>query len=655
MSDIAVESLEDNPASLAPVLRLHRASKATLGPMPDQGFSDRAAAGTLLVARLEGVMIGYVLFDLPSDRVKIVHLCIAAAYRRRGVGRALVDEVRSRHGQRRGIALRCRRDFVEAIASWNALGFSPRGDRPGRSAAGHAVTDLFLDFGHSTLFSQPEPGRALAAMDQMVHEDLVTDRPEGAESRRLTDDWTQEHVELCISDQVRIESHKCEDPDLRARLLNACEGRRSVASGQRLPKDLVQRIAVIAPRAGHSDHRHVAFAIRGGATYFVSRDDKLLEGRTMIEEEFRLIMLRPEELQATLDRAVQSDGYEPVALVGTRLSLASLSPTGQEAFVAALINNAEGERASQLKPAVRAGLADPSSRVDVVQDPNGAIVAGSISRTSGVDREVLVLRVSRGDRLAAAIARQHVAAQRIAAAAVGLKCVRVADKFVGPMVRRALVAESFLLNADDEWVCDVGRGFAVEEPVASIHDAAAIERDRWPQKVAGAGLPTYRVPIEPAYAEDLFDVQLATSSLFPRGELALGREHVYYRSPVQFSNLQGPARILWYVKQGAGGWRGGICAVSNLTEVVVDRPRTLFRRYQRLGTWSQEKVEACASHGMVQALRVSDTEVFPEPLRLDAVRDLHAELRAPVSLQGVQPVPERVFRRIYEQCSAYGR
>lgn len=657
VNEVVVEVSGDDPDSLEPVFVLHRAAKARLGPMPDQGFSDRAAAGTLLVARIDDEVVGYVLFDLPGDRVKIVHLCTAPTRRRRGIGRALVDEIRRRHGQRRGIALRCRRDFRDSIAAWNALGFSPRGDRPGRSAAGHAVTDLFLDFGHATLFSQPEPGRALAAMDQMIHEDLVSERDEGADSRRLLDDWLQEHIELCVSDQVRIESHKCEDPELRARLLNACDGLRAVASGQRLPSDLVRRIGEFAPRAGISDHRHVAFAITGGVTYFLSRDEKLLEGREAIEKEYRLIMLRPEELQATIDRAVQSDGYEPVALRGTHLSRASLAPTGQDKFVKALLNNADGERASRLRPLVRAALADPANqRVEVVQEPTGAVVAGAVVKTTGRVREVAVLRVSRGDRQAAALARQHVATQRIAAAEARLDRVRVVDPSIGPLVRRALLAESFQLDDDGGWTCNLGRGFvsANAAGVASSHDAAALERDRWPLKIVGSGLATYRVPIEPAFAEDLFDVRLATASIFPRDRLALGREHVYYRSPAQQPNLRGPARILWYVKQGAGGWPGGICAVSHLTEVVVDRPRTLFRRYERLGVWSRTKVEQSAHRGKVQALRVSDTEVFSNPLHLADIRKMHFELGARLNLQGVQPVPEQVFRRIYERCSPYG-
>jgi hypothetical protein len=66
------------------VLILHKGAREYLGFLPDQGFKDRAEAGTLLVAKMEGNICGYVLYDPPADRVTIRHLCVTRPVRVRG-------------------------------------------------------------------------------------------------------------------------------------------------------------------------------------------------------------------------------------------------------------------------------------------------------------------------------------------------------------------------------------------------------------------------------------------------------------------------------------------------------------------------------------------------------------------------------------------
>ena len=135
-----IEVLEVDPAApLDGVLKLARGNRRYLGFLPDAGFTDRAAKGTLLIATGNGETVGYVLYDLPGDRVKIIHLCVATHARRSGVASALIAEVSTRHRDRRGLQLRCRRDFP-ANELWPRLGFRAIRDVPGRSRAGHLLT-----------------------------------------------------------------------------------------------------------------------------------------------------------------------------------------------------------------------------------------------------------------------------------------------------------------------------------------------------------------------------------------------------------------------------------------------------------------------------------------------------------------------------------
>jgi len=87
---IDLVDVEDDSELLRSVIALGNGpAKRWLGPMPDAGFAERARKGTLLAAQRNGALVGYVLYDLPSDRVKIGQLCVAESARRLGVGRML--------------------------------------------------------------------------------------------------------------------------------------------------------------------------------------------------------------------------------------------------------------------------------------------------------------------------------------------------------------------------------------------------------------------------------------------------------------------------------------------------------------------------------------------------------------------------------------
>jgi len=102
----------------------------TLAFYPMKAFKDRAAAGTLLGAVDGDRMLGYILLDLPGNRVKIVHLCVGPNSRKGGIAKHLVEEVSKLHRDRLGIQLKCRRDFP-ASSFWPQVGFRPVGIAPG--------------------------------------------------------------------------------------------------------------------------------------------------------------------------------------------------------------------------------------------------------------------------------------------------------------------------------------------------------------------------------------------------------------------------------------------------------------------------------------------------------------------------------------------
>jgi len=376
--------------------------------------------------------------------------------------------------------------------------------------------------------------------------------------------------------------------------------------------------------------------------------------------EFGIELLRPEELIDRLDRNRRVGIYAPVALQGTDISTARLAAAEQDEFTTVLLNNGAGERAFRFRALLRPALAAPADyEVQAVRD--GTRLLGGLSRTQDDGNlKVELLRVGAADRLSRAIARQLAFLQRRAAADMRLGHVVIHDPNLPVPIREALRAENFVPHEDGYWRCRVETGLRTADELGiSPTDpitAASFERSLWPVKILGIGIPTYVVPIHPAWAEQLFDEGLSAQSLFSRETgLGLSREHVYYRAS-RPGGAKAPARLLWYVTGADRAHTvGHIRAVSHLADVFIDRPERLHRRFSQLGVWKLEQIrQAADATGSAMALRFVDTEVFAYPLDLNALRALYSDLGASFyAPQSPMPVDENIFSQLYRRSSAY--
>jgi ribosomal-protein-alanine N-acetyltransferase len=80
----------------------------------------------------DGELVGYVVFWLVHDEVHVLNLGIAVEARRRGIGRALMEEAHGR-GRERGAVLstlEVRRSNAPALALYRGLGYRQVGIRP---------------------------------------------------------------------------------------------------------------------------------------------------------------------------------------------------------------------------------------------------------------------------------------------------------------------------------------------------------------------------------------------------------------------------------------------------------------------------------------------------------------------------------------------
>jgi hypothetical protein len=311
----------------------------------------------------------------------------------------------------------------------------------------------------------------------------------------------------------------------------------------------------------------------------------------------------------------------------------------------------------------------------IVRMKTGSPVALMVRQLATQRLEIPILRIV-GD-LRATIGRHVIHLQRLYALEFGVSAIRVTDPFITHDVDRALNDENFEQVKDEWWAVTIRR-LANRKSLAEALDAIncvpkplglkkvssrlrkkalspaltdELERRFWPMKIKGSDLPTFLVPIRPAFAIELFDRELSEGTIFPQSPLGIFREQVYYRSPQPSGGLRVPARLLWYVKRQPGvAGSGMIRACSYLTEIAIDRPLTLFKRNARLGVYRQADVQAAAKHGNAMALRFELTEAFPHPVSLRLARDLAAQRGCDnLQLQSPWRLPANMFEDVYER------
>jgi len=678
---MAIVDVGEDDAALGAVLRLAKKARHTVGFLPDSAFVDRARQGTLLAADAANVIVGYVLYDLPRDTIRIVQLVIDEHQRGRGHARALLSEVAKRHPSRRGIFLYCRNDFP-AHKAWPVLGFSPVGERVGRSIEGRPLTLWWRGFGHPDLFSLLDrtDTRPTAVLDSCVFFDVVAFDP-SAIAQQLRSDWLGDHVRLSITDEVLVEISNGKDDFERARQRAAASSLRNLSPPETewRPKLMeLQRLCPGAPSTDKPDLRQMARALAAQASWLVT-DDPAFRYRYSgaAKSVGNLRVVSPEEFLREVDEISRGEWYRPVELASTAVTCREVDAAGIRDLAPRFVNHRDGETIRSLRVAVARAAARPHDvhlqLVEVDGDPRGLI---SFEATETELRSGLVRTVTgRGEPV---IARHLVSKLRDEAIMRGLSTVRIVDRLASPAVRRSMPDEGFFetsnglvavslagrgtLNDLLNRLGDIGLSGNEFAQVAALlaedgRDVAARSEALFrPYRVTNAGLPTFLAPIRHAWATALFDTTLAAGQLFRRAwELGLRRELVYYRNPRNDGGLSAPSRILWYVsgtrrETGSQTIRG----VSMLDEVVLGLTDNLFHRFRRLGIYQERDVAACADRdGRAMALLFSHTELFSSPVRLDEYREIATGDRKSrsVVLQSPQLVSEYVFEEIYRRGS----
>lgn len=626
--DIVVWDPEDPAADvlLDGVLALHKANRSTLGPMPDDGFRDRARHGGLLIASTSGRVVAYALYDIPRHNlIKLVHLCVSRDVRGAGWARALVDAAIRRHPGRSFVTAACRTDYG-MDGFWRALGMHATSEKPGRALNGSILTNwvkrVNLDSGLDLLETAAlGSGVPVAILDTNVIGDLFCPpdvrRDQREESSALHADWLQPLVAFAVSGEVDNELSRIAEPAERRHLRAETSHLTRVSTRRPTDRHLEDALlAAIAPdllakdTSLRSDVLHVADAVHAGADYFVTNDGNVhLAAATWGPLLRGMRVLRPHELVGALTPQSFLSDFRSRLIDDSDLEWAPVTAIHQALEASFRVYTSE-PRPADFDRTLRELLARPQdTTVQELTDGDGRLWALAAVTSEDDALRLPLLRAIRGER-GGTVAFQLVRHFRRMAWERGLSRVEVTDRALSPTLDAALTADGFTPSTPRTATLGPATASRAELALPTAVDVSLVERTRWPLVVTGASLPTYLIPIQPKWASRLLGMDDGLFSVRRRG-LGLSRELVYF-SGSKIRPRELPARVLWYSSSDKGTSVSRIVARSVMIAATRLPVHDAVTRFASLGVLRRSDIEAAAGEdGTVNVIRFQDTELLP--------------------------------------------
>lgn len=644
MTDFDIRTLD--AGDVEAVDRLMKANVATLGFLPREALLDYFKKGWGLGAKCgDGSLAAYLLFANRRMDVRVAHLCVDQEIRRKGLARKLMERLAtdSRNRGLLSLELHCRRDF-QANAMWEKLGFIPWGEKAGRASSGTTLTLWRRELAQSDqmrfAFDGAGHGEIDVVMDAQVLFDL--DAPDdggpGTPSKALLSDFLTDELNLKITDEMLVEIDRDDVAERRNRSRQEALRFQQVSCDDQSFRQIKAALEKVLPTTSDndvSDIKQLAKAAASNATYFATRDKRLLSRSEKIDELTGLQVRSPAHIIVEInDRMAGTRGGERVS--GPDVEWRRLSTTEMQSFESRMFLR-EGERKHHFEQKLDMHLSRPqSSMCEILRFSGTAVAIRVFSIDEGKVLNVHLGRVTHQahDRLGEPY---FVMALVLKAAQTGTEVIvvdrdEVSDR-LAPYYRNFGFVEHggslvrFCIHAvlrREEVLYRMESLRPGSSAVFSGMEPGELERRCSPLCLADFEQSFLIVPIRPGYAVNIVDFMRSSDDLFGGDPTRLLRpDNVYYRSARDFRSLRPPARILWYVSDD-----GLIAASSRLDGVDIDPAKNIFRKYQKRGTLDRKAVVQIANgdpEGEVMALSFSDTHPFPNRVSLADIREVYGD------------------------------
>jgi len=652
--------------------RLRKTNSATLGFLPCEALLAHLQKGWVLGAKEgDGSLAAYVLFARRARDVRVAHLCVTREFRGKGLAKKLIERLAtdSRKQGFLALELHCRRDFA-ANATWEKLGFIPWGEKPGRAASGTTLTlwrrELVQSDQLKLVFDGAGHGAIDVIMDAQVLFDLETPDPDGpaATSKALLADFLADELSLKITDECLVEIDRKDDDEQRKRSRQQALRFQLVAyndSSFRQIRAALEEVLPTTTDSDRSDIKQLAKAAASNATYFATRDNRLLDRAVEINGLTGLKVLSPARI--IVDIHERTAGFPKAERVsGVSIEWRPLTTSELQSLDSRMFLD-QGERKYQFGQKLDMHLSQPRNSICEVLRFSGAISA--IRVLSIVENRVLNVHLARITHRAHeklvppyfVMALLHKAAET-GAEMIAIDRDEVSEGLVphyrefgfveiGEILIRfcipAILYRDEVLQRMESLRPGSSSAFSAMQP-------GELERRCSPLCLADFEQSLLIIPIRPGYAVNVVDFARSASELFGGDpSRLLRRDNVYYRSARTFRNLRPPTRILWYVTDD-----GLIVGSSHLDRVEVGRAKDIFKKYERRGTLDRKAVVEIAKgdpEGEIMALAFSETNPFPRLVPLHEIREIYAELAegtrfAPLSMRTVST---EIFHELFKR------
>ncbi|GEM_PF-267874 len=696
--EIKIEVIDEKSPYLQDVIRLGDANKKTLGFFPRKAFVEKAQKGNIFVAiDSQAECIGYILYGYSKrhNRHRLVHLCVDSSQRGKRVARQLVDYLKEKTKESSGIGLHCREDFnLEKM--WSRLNFVAKHEKQGKNKEGKLLTYWWFDHGHTNLFSnapnQKLESRLCVVIDTQIFTEIYADKEtDFEESKSLWADWLATELELCITDEIFNTITLLKNQTERKKKRRFAQDRFTCLSGDKNLDLIIDSVNSLlskkASEVNEFEQRNLARAITSKSQVFVTLHPQLLELSSEIYEQFRVSIIRPNVLITHLDEFRRKLDYQPVRLAGTTGLEKIPVQKGTENVLSQYFQCEElGETKIEFQQQLLRFLAK-SDKFDcwLVQQGKGELLALVVyDKQKQHELEIPMLRVG-NHPLSGTLARHLIFQSILGSAREQRQFTRITDLYLTETVMTAIQENSSFRRVKNGWlkinlasvetaselsqhlitlgstfgedyqVClQFADGLKAENIITDVQASVDFERLLFPAKILDAEIPTFIIPIQPRWASDLFDQNLANQTLLgAKTELAFNCEAVYYRFANNSIRLQPPCRILWYVsgtqKEGKGkGFYGVKCvrACAYVDEVSLGKPKELYQRFQRLGVYNLSDIERVNQNkfGHIMAIRFSDIELFENPVSSEKVQEFSPNK---LTFQWPEKISTECFVKVY--------
>lgn len=656
-----IQFIDQNSKYLKEVIDLGSKNSTTLGFMPVGGFIDHAKKKWILIAQKDDELLGYLLFRLgiKTSKISITHLCVKPEHRGSGISKRLLDELKNKYyNSFAGIALSCRKDYIEPNKLWNNYGFVNKREVRSRSVDEHYLIKWWYDFNQADLFNYTVQNSQIlrVLLDANIIIKLRDNNiAEHEEVKALLADWLSDEVEYYFAPEFYNEIGRDKN---RARAettrkfveISFKEARLNKEDLPTIIEDLKCNLTGKTEN-DQSDRKQLAECIAAGVEYFITGDGPILSKRAEIQAKYDLKIRNPLEFILEIDKVTSNSSYNPSSLAGAIQTTQRADNKEIEMLLDKFCHKRYSESKHHFKKKVNKVLQNLKiGNIKTVTCPENGELAfwGYILQSKTV--EVPFFRFTENN-LTFTLFSQLISEIITLAVKNEKPFIEISDIFFHKYQEQILSDLGFI-KLEGTWrkialkglikstelierypfVVDyfgleiLNKTIQLENSELKTKLLLEIERKLYPLKFSDLELPCYIIPIKPFWASQLFDKYISNSIVFgAKPEKIWNRENVYYRN-IKPVTEKFPARILWYASSAKGFLRQkAIIGVSYLDDVAIDLVKKQFNEFKKYGIYEWSDLYKLAHKNIenpVKALKFSDTEVFENIIPLYKITEI---------------------------------